>query len=45
MAILGIAVQQDLLVRNDVGKNKPSVTVAPMMVGKSTVGFGLVGSM
>jgi hypothetical protein len=54
MAILGIALQQDLLVRNDVGSgrrgadvgaNQPSVQVMPMMVGKGTMGLGLVGSM
>jgi hypothetical protein len=45
MAILGIAIQQDLLVRNDVEATGPKVRVSPMMVGKGTMGFGLVGSM
>jgi len=42
MAVLGIAAQRTMLVRNDV---ESKVTVSPMLVGKNSVGFGLVGTM
>jgi len=42
MLIAGLAARQEYLARDDVGK--PKITVAPV-VGKSSVGLGLVGSM
>jgi hypothetical protein len=42
LAITGLALRETYLERNDVGLK---VTVAPMMVGAGTLGFGLVGRM
>ncbi|MEJ7732346.1 MAG: hypothetical protein WKG00_24470 [Polyangiaceae bacterium] len=50
MAVLGLALPETLLERNDIGrtpgdKNGASIAVTPMVVGERTMGFGLVGRM
>jgi hypothetical protein len=43
MFIAGIATEEKFLMRNDV--SKPNITVTPMMVGDSSFGLGIRGSM
>jgi hypothetical protein len=43
MLIVGIAVPKKVLIRNDA--MGPSFTVTPMMVGRGTMGLGIVGTM
>jgi hypothetical protein len=43
MLIVGIAVPKTVLIRNDA--SAPSFQVTPMMVGKGTMGLGIVGQM
>jgi hypothetical protein len=51
MAVLGLALQQDVLVRNDVAKverktiAKPKLVLSPLQFGMSGMGLGAVGTM
>jgi hypothetical protein len=43
MAIAGLVAQEELLVRNDVGK--PKITVSPFYAGNGSFGLGVAGAM